>query len=435
MSIRGKILNQQPYNRVDPFASALEPQEISAALAEVIAAGGVTDRDSARIAAFAWYYGVESQTVVDLFRKRGTRQILQEELGSYLGRPTNLPQKISSPAFRRNVWLGKKLSVPGSGWAVTVLMVAEAADLGAIIESLGPQDDPSRIASYFIATPRFIPSRERRPLIAKLLTWSDPISLEVAIALFTWWLEVAVERGDMNIEGVFAELEQNASAGAVLLGSVLGLTQRYQSPPFSKEVAERATEIEDRIDEAGKRVFANARTVNNVLNVEGIRNLDALAAISRWRSDTAFAPADLNTIRRKVAEILNSEFSDRQDRRVDDAARMSQLTKWSIKPLVQIALHDGIEVEVFRNYFDALATDSFSQMTRPGTFLEDRRRAIILLAVAGMVAHERRDAPLLETVRIAASRLILQPAGTLEVVDAQKRQEISVKCGFNLPEK
>ena len=306
---------------------------------------------------------------------------------------------------------------------------------GAIVECLEPQDDPSRIASYFIATPRFIPPQERRILMAKLLTLGDPISLEVAIALFSWWIEVGVERGDMELEGVFAEIEQNAIAGAVLLSSVLSSMQRYQSALISKEVAERATEIERRIDEAGKRVFVNGKTVNKALKVEGIRYLDVLAAMSRWRSDPALPSAGSKAIGYTVAQRLDREFSNRQNLSIDDAAMMPQVTKWSIKPLVQIALHDGIEVDVFQNYFGALATDSFSQLTRHRMFLEDRQRAIVLLAVAGLVAHERSDAPLLAAVKNAASQLLLQPAGVVEVVDAPRRQEISAKCGFSLPEK
>lgn len=189
MSVSSKILNQQPYSGVRPFTPAPEPEEISAALAQVIAGGGVTDLDSARIASFAWYHGIESQTVLDLFRTRGTRQILQQELGSHKERHADLPEKIPSRAFRRlgGFMLAKELGVPELGWAIAVLTVAEEADLGAIIECLGPQDDPTRIASYFIATPRFIPPQERKTLMAKLLTLGDPTSLEAAIALFSWW--------------------------------------------------------------------------------------------------------------------------------------------------------------------------------------------------------------------------------------------------------
>lgn len=437
MSARSKILGQQPYSGVRSLTPAPEPEEISAALGEVIASGGVTDLDSARICSFAWYHGIESQTILDLFRTRGTRQILQQELGSHKERHVDFPEKIPGRAFRRlnGFTLAKELGVPELCWAIAVLTVAEAADLGAIIECLGPQDDPSRISSYFIATPRFIPPQLRPTLMAKLLTLGDPTSVEVAIALFSWWIVAGAERGDMEIEGVFAEIEQNAIAGALLLSSVLGSTQRYQSPLISKDVAERATEIERRIDEAGKRVFASGKTVNNALKADGIRYLDVLAAMSRWRSDPAFPSAGSKAIGYTVAQRLDREFSNRQNLSIDDAAMMPQVTKWSIEPLVQIALHDGIDLDVFHSYFDALATDSFSQLTRHRTFLEDRQRAIVLLAVAGLVAYERADAPLLEAVKGAANRLTLQPKGVVEVVDAPKCKEISAKCGFSLPEK
>jgi hypothetical protein len=437
MSFREIVLNQLPYSGVRPAVPAPSPEEISAALEEVIAAGGVTDRDSARIAAFAWYHGIGSEAVLGLFRTRGTKQILQQELGSYRDRRSDLPE-ILNRAFRRlsGFMPARELDMPELGWAIAVLTVAEVADLGAIVESLAPEYDPLRIASYFIATPRFVPPHERRTLIARLLTLGDPISLEAAIAIFSWWIEVGVERGDVDLKGVFAEIEQNALGGAVLLGSVLCSTQRYQSPPFPREVVDRATEIERLIDEAGKRVFANRTTVNKALKVEGIRYLDVLAAMSRWRSDPNFASAPgSKALRYTVAQHLQDAFSTRQNLTIDGGAMRPHLSKWSIEPLVQITLHDGIEVDVFRNYFDALATDSFSQLTRHRTFLEDRQRGIVLLAVAGLVAYERSDADLLEAVKKSANRLVLQPAGVVEVIDARKRQEFAEKCGFILPEK
>lgn len=438
MSFGEIILNQLPYSGALPSVPAPSPSEISGAVEEVIAGGGITGRDTARIVAFAWYHGIESEAVLGLFRTRGTRQILQEELGSYRGRRADFPEKIPNRAFRRlsSFMLAKELGMPDLGWAIAVLTVAEAADFGAIVGSLAPEDDPVRIASYFIATPRFIPPQDRRTLIAKLLTLGDPISLEVAIAVFSWWIEAGVERGDMDLKGVFTEIKQHSLGGSVLLGSVLCSTQRYQSPPFPREVADRAAEIERLIEEAGKSVFANRATVNKALKVEGIRYLDVLAAMSRWRSDPNFASAaGSKALRYTVAQHLQDAFSTRQNLTIDGGAMRPHLSKWSIEPLVQIALHDGIEVDVFQNYFDALATDSLSQLTRHRTFLEDRQRGIVLLAVAGLVAYERSDAPLLEAVRNAANRLSQQPAGVVEVVDAQKRKEIATKCGFSVAEK
>jgi len=437
VTLRELILNQQPYSVARPSVPAPSPEEISSALENMIAEGGITNRDSARIAAFAWYHGIESHAVLALFRARGTRYIVQQELGSYRGHLTDLPAKIPYRAFRRlnGLSMAKELGVPDLGWAIAVLTVAEEADLSAIVDSLDPEDDPLRIASYFMATPRFIPPPERRTLIAKLLKLGDAISLEVAIAIFTWWLEVGIERGDMELEGVFAEIEQNSLGGAVLLASALSSSRRYQSPPFSEEVADRATKIERLIDEAGKRVFANQAIVNKALKVEGIRYLDVLAAMSRWRGDPAFPPAGSKAIGLTVAQLLDRQFLSRQNLSIDGSAMMPRVTKWSIEALVQIALHDGIDVEVFQTYFNGLATDSFSQLTRNRAFLEDRQRGIALLAVAGLVAYERADGLLLEAVKNAANQLVLQPAGVVEVVDAPKRQEFVEKCGFVLPEK
>jgi hypothetical protein len=151
--------------------------------------------------------------------------------------------------------------------------------------------------------------------------------------------------------------------------------------------------------------------------------------MSRWRGDAAFAPAASKSIRFTVARHLEDAFSNRQSLSFDGAAMRCHVSKWSIELLVQIALHDGIGLEMFQNYFDGFATDSFSQMTRHRTFLDDRQRAIILLAVAGLVAYERSDTLLLEAVRNAAKRLVLQPAGGVEVVDSRNGRKLRQDAG------
>jgi len=72
-----KILSQTPFSGVPPTAPRPEPEEIATALAE-LQRRGISDRDSARIAAYAWYSGVDSTGVLDLFRSYGTLRILRQ---------------------------------------------------------------------------------------------------------------------------------------------------------------------------------------------------------------------------------------------------------------------------------------------------------------------------------------------------------------------
>ena len=48
------------------------------------------------------------------------------------------------------------------------------------------------------------------------------------------------------------------------------------------------------------------------------------------------------------------------------------------------------------------------------------------------MAHKRDDAPLRGAVRNAANRLIPQPAGVVDVVDAPKGKEIAANRAFSL---
>ena len=325
------------------------------------------------------------------------------------------------------------MGIPELGWAGAILSVAAEADFGAIINSLGPQDDPIRIASYFIATQPFIAPRERRPLIAKLLTLDDSLSQEVAITLLSRWVEDAVMRGGVQLEEVLDEVEKSKGRGAVILGALLESTRRFQPPRFPAEIVDRATSIRDLIDATGKKIVVDASAVRAILKRAGVRDLNVLAAMSHWRQDPAFTQNASKALGRTAQELLDREFGTHLTLTEEAAGIRSTGGAWSIEPLVQALTHDGIEVAVFQGYFETLATDSLSKMTRYRTFLEDRQRAIILLAVAGLVAHQRADHELIEAVKEAANRLRSQPPGVVEVISDSGRRQLEEKMGLSLP--
>jgi hypothetical protein len=54
-----------------------------------------------------------------------------------------------------------------------------------------------------------------------------------------------------------------------------------------------------------------------------------------------------------------------------------------INPLIHALAFDAIKVGLFRNLHERLASDAFSRMTRYGTWLNDRKRAVGLIVIAG----------------------------------------------------
>jgi hypothetical protein len=435
MSARAAVLEQRPYSGLAHLSPHIENGKISEALREIVTAGGINNRDDARVAAFAWYHGIEQETVLELFRARGVATVLREELGTHEPLAENAAGIVRLLTRSRlgTFNLVRDSKRPDWGWAIAILAVAETADFHAMTECVDPAYDPSRLSSVYLGTLFFIPGGERGRRLSKLLELGDPISIEVAIALLLWWVQVGVERGDMDINDAFSAVEENAEGGAVLLGAVIGATARYRFPRVAADVIERADEVDRLINEAGKRVFANGKAVNDALKVPGIRYLDVLAAMSRWREDRDFSAAASKALKYTILSYLEEEFSSRQDLSSDEAGFKGRLTKWSVAPLVTMLRRDGFQVDIFENYFRDLATDSLSQMTRHMLFLEDRQRAIILLAVAGLVASARSDPALLEAVRKAADRLKKQPCGVAEVLEAAQHAEFLEKCGFGLP--
>jgi hypothetical protein len=418
---------------VRPIAPRQKPEEIAAALAEV-QRRGISDRDSARIAAYAWYSGVDSNGVLDLFRSYGTSRILRRELKCHARHASQMPKL---PAGRILAHLTELLlAIPEMGWAVAVLMVAAEADFDAILQALEPQHDPIRITSYFLAAQPFIPSREWQRVIQRLLPLDDDLSREIVIELLSRWIELTITQGGAEeTNRLLGEIERSGSQGPVILGALLETVQRFQRGRFSTEIAERAASIKGAIDSAGKKLVTSASAVKAILKRAGVRDLNVLAAMSRWRQDPEFTQAAARALGRTTLEILERQFGTHLKFSEDEAARQFRVGAWSIEPLVEALAHDGVEIDIFQRYFDTLATDQLSKMTRYRTFLDDRQRAIILLAVMGHVAHRRRDQESLDAVRKAAGRLQSQPPGVVEVIPEAGRQELAQKIGLILPAK
>jgi hypothetical protein len=436
--IRNKILGQCPFSGGRPTVARPGPEEIAIALAEV-QRKGISDREQARIAAYAWYSGVGSDNVLELFRRCGTSRILQRELKSRADLASQMAKSHTGRVSQHltDISLAQELGIPDLGWTVAVLSVAAEADFDAVVECLEPQYDPIRITSYFLLARPFIPLREWRPVIRKLIAQEDDLSREIVIGLLSRWIDLTVAQGGIEeVTKLLDELEASTSQGPVILGALLETVQRFQPGRFPAEIADRAILIQESIDAVGKKLVIDGKAVKAILKHAGIRDLNVLAAMSRWRQDPELTKAASGALGRTANDILDKRFGTRLQLSEDEAARQSSIGgAWAIEPLVQVLAHDGVDSTVFQGYFDTLATDRLSKMTRYRTFLDDRQRAILLLAVVGIVAHQRDDQVLLNTVKQAADRLQLQPAGVVEVIQRLGREELRNKLGLSLPEK
>jgi hypothetical protein len=437
IAARDKILSQIPFNRNVTAYRRIEIDEITVAI-EDVHRKGLSGRGDARIAAFAWISGVAATQVLELFRNRGTARILRDELKDYKDYKTSDAQSRPPGLLARagRFSLAENLGIPELGWMTALLSVAMEADFTALIELLDPKDDPLRIIARYLASQPFILPEHRSALMGKLITLEDDLSRELAIILFTRWVEEAVLHQGTGIEDILRELEKNKIHGAAIIGSVLEPTARFQMGHYPSAIVERAKSVQDLLDTAGKRVIVDSRTVTASLKYSGFRAVHVLAAMSRWREDADFARDASRALGRKAREILDQQFTSYQNITVQEVSlRRSFGGAWSINPLVNALRHDGMEVDIFWNYFDSLATDSLSQMTRYGIFLEDRHRAIALLAVAGLIAHETQNHGLLEAVKRGTERLRAQPRGVVEAISASSRQQLEQLLGIEFPEK
>ena len=436
IAARAKILSQIPFSSNVATRRQIGIDEITAAI-EDVHRKGISAREDARIAAFAWISGVATTQVLELFRRRGTARILRDELKAYKHHKISDAQSRSHGLLARagRFSIAEDLGIPELGWMTALLSVAIEADFTALIELLDPNDDPLRTIARYLAAQPFILPEHRAALMGKLITLEDDLSRELAIILFTRWVEEVVLHQVTGIEDILRELEKNKIRGAAIIGSVLEPTARFQTGHYPSAISERAKSVQDLVDTAGKKVIVDSRTVTASLKYAGFRAVHVLAAMSRWREDPDFARDASHALGRKAREVLDQQFTSYQNMTdLEISLRRSFGGAWSVNPLVNALRHDGIEVNIFWNYFDNLATDSLSQMTRYGVFLKTgtEHRS---LAVAGLVAHETQNHGLLEAVKRAAERLRAQPRGVVEAISASSRRQLEQLLGIEFPEK
>jgi hypothetical protein len=429
------ILNQTPCSGSAPTTPTPQHEEIAAVFEDMIASGGIKDLETARIAAFAWYSGVEKDAVLEAFRLRGTSEILRAELAVHQQPAIEVPYVSTGQRFPRqsSFMLARELKRPDLGWALVVLTVAVHADLYAILDCLPPDVDPSRIATLYLATWPFIAPEDQYKVMKRLLALDDPLAADVAASLMQIWIEFGVSNPGQSPEGAFVAIEEHPATGAMILGSIITSTARYCGPRVASDVVERANAIDRRVDDAGKKVFKNRRAINLALKRAGIHDLEVLSALCRWSEDKAFATTAAKALHHAAKEYLDLFFASRQSLTEYQAVFSRTPTKWSLEPFVDLISKYGIHVEVFQGYISGFATDSFSRMTRLRLSHDDRQRSIVLLAVTGLAAANRNDPALLDAVRSAAECLCLQPPGPVVPLDTEQQKVFEKRCGFTLP--
>ena len=431
--VQESILNQQPFSRRRPGEVVPEPAEVEEALNEC-GRRGLRDLASGRVAAYAWYQGVQNDTVLHLFRTTGAQSVLLRELSAHKARDrTNDAQLVASLEHRGiPSELARALGDPDAGWALAVVSAVELADFEALISSVGAQEDVMQlIPLYFFVT--IVPFTFRLSLTKKFLSLSDAFFRDVFISLLCRWSEDAVALEDHPITAIISEIEGSPTHRVIAIGALFDyIFRRFAYARLPDDQQARLDQVWEQINNAGKRVVEKAADLDAVLSQAGTRDLDVLAAMSRWRSGDEVEPELGRRMGKRAADFLRRSFASAmyEPEGEGPAAAFSERI---INPLIEALKHDGITVDQFRTLYERLASDAFSRMTRYATWINDRKRGVVLIVIAGMVARERSDDALLAAVEQAAAEMLSQPEGFLRVLTPESAKKVEDRLGFPIP--
>jgi hypothetical protein len=430
---REKILRQLPFSGQRPTEALPDQSEVETALREC-EANGIKDRDSGRVVAYAWYSGLDNDRVLCLVRAVGAKTLLLRELSCYTAQGERQSTELVSMLTHRGspYNLAQTLGDPRLGWATAVISLVEAAEFDELISSLdSPQDNAHLICLYLLVT--FVPPASRLPLTKKLVSMSDSFYHGVLIALVCRWVEDAVAFEENPIDAIVPEIEAAANCRIVVIGAAFDyVLRRFGTAQLPQAEADRLNHVWRLINDAGKRVIQRTTDIDTVLKQAGSRDLDVLAAISQWRNNSQMAPATETYIGKRAGDLLQRCFKSAMYHPEGEGPDVVYSERM-INPLIHALTFDGIEVGVFRHLQERLASDNFSRMTRYGTWLNDRKRAVALIVIAGMVAKRRSDQALLSAVAQASTELRSQPSGSQPVLSPDGVKQVETELGFQIP--
>lgn len=430
---RDKILRQLPFSGQRPTEAPPDQSEVETALREC-EASGVSDRDSGRVVAYAWYSGLDNDRVLGLVRATGARTLLLRELSCYKAQGQRQGTELVSMLTHRGspYNLAQSLGDPHLGWATAVISLVEAAEFSTLISSLdSPEDNAHLICLYLLVT--FVLPPSRLPLTKKLASMSDVFFQAVLIALVCRWIEDAVVFEENSIDVIVPEIEGSANCRVVIIGAAFDyVLRRFGIARLPQGQADRVNDVWQLINNAGKRVIQRTTDIDTVLKQAGSRDLDVLAAISQWRNESEMAPATDTYIGKRAGDFLQRCFKSAMYHPEGEGPDVA-FSERIINPLIHALTFDGIEVGLFRQLHERLASDNFSRMTRYGTWLNDRKRAVALIVIAGMVAKRRSDQALLSAVAQASAELRSQPSGSHPVLNPDGVKQVEEELGFPIP--
>src|SRR5271168_1465704 len=215
-----KILKQSPFSGRRQTEVRPDAAEVETALREC-EQKGVTDRDSGRVAAYAWYSGIENDRVLKLVRAADAGKVLLRELSCYKLPGERKRLELIAPLVHRGSTfnLAQSLGNPEIGCAVAMMTVVEAADFSALVSHLdSPEDELGLICLFLLVT--FVPPASRAALVKKLSAAAGDFFQESLIALACGWIDEAVLREGLPIDAVLSEIESSGANKVAVVGAM-----------------------------------------------------------------------------------------------------------------------------------------------------------------------------------------------------------------------
>ena len=431
---RARILAAVPYGGYLRKTEPVDDQDVVEAL-EHLSIPGLTDRDGARVAAFAQYAGL-TEEVRPIVLRANLEEVLKLELTAQRARQYNDPERFADAISNGGTEMGivKVLNDPEVGWALAVLALVDEFEPSVLARLVASKDDPAQLIPMYLII-RGVDIDDQGLVLQRLLGANDQFTLACAEVLLMDWIRNDILGGRRTpadrLTAVAAAPKPRALS---LFGALLDdLSRWFDHVRLDEDSASRAKLWQEKIDLTGRAIIVQPNDVDRVLKAAGRRDVQALAAMAHWQSDPNFPSRLGERIAGHARALFLREFGSAMKLNASEHLYDVAHPEWVTASLIEALTHAGLSIEDFQAAYAGLASDAFSRMTRFAVWLRDRPKAICLLAVAGYVAHRRSDKELLEAVKRAAIHAESQPAHN-SVYDDEAIASINEQLGFPIPQ-
>jgi len=324
-----------------------------------------------------------------------------------------------------------KLTNAQAAWCIAALRYLTAHDWRATLTFLD-HDDPAGIVPAFVAN-LDLTIAETDDAVLALCNSGDIVRAEAAANLLYRHLHrpLLYNHGQLPELTILDSLDASASQNvliAILKRVALAIRSNANSViPNQLQTWLNLEQIRLR------NLLTSGSVVNSLMKDAKSSDVFMLSILAKCEDLGLMTHAASRSAHEKGEALFKDRFKSALDVNYDAEAWHYMFRDFELPPFVEIVSRFGLESTVLIDLFEGLATDIYWSLVKPTLTHSDRKRAIMLTAIAALVSTNRSDVALRSAADTCVAKLRSSNRGGFVQVSNQIHELVLTKTGLDLP--